>query len=239
MSEDLMRRGRVHASSGRPTPSNPVMPYLRQDRMPHIWCPGCGIGTTVNCFARALDRVRHRPATRWRSSRHRLHRPRRRLHEPRLVPHHPRPRDPLRHRPQARQPRAQGGRLLRRRRPLRHRRQPLHPRRAAQHGPDGHLRQQLHLRHDRRPGRPDHAARRRRRPPRRTATSRTRSTCPSSPTPAAPSTSPAGPSSTSASSPRRCARASSQEGLRLHRGHLAVPDALLRAATGSATASTS
>ena len=25
------------------------------DRMPHIWCPGCGIGTTVNCFARALD----------------------------------------------------------------------------------------------------------------------------------------------------------------------------------------
>jgi 2-oxoglutarate ferredoxin oxidoreductase subunit beta len=30
------------------------MPYLRQDRIPHIWCPGCGIGTTVNCFARAL-----------------------------------------------------------------------------------------------------------------------------------------------------------------------------------------
>jgi 2-oxoglutarate ferredoxin oxidoreductase subunit beta len=25
------------------------------DRMPHIWCPGCGIGTTVNCFARALE----------------------------------------------------------------------------------------------------------------------------------------------------------------------------------------
>jgi 2-oxoglutarate ferredoxin oxidoreductase subunit beta len=33
---------------------NPVLPYLRQDRLPHIWCPGCGIGTTVNCFARAL-----------------------------------------------------------------------------------------------------------------------------------------------------------------------------------------
>jgi 2-oxoglutarate ferredoxin oxidoreductase subunit beta len=33
---------------------NPVIPYLREDRMPHIWCPGCGIGTTVNCFARAL-----------------------------------------------------------------------------------------------------------------------------------------------------------------------------------------
>ncbi|MBI4603963.1 MAG: 2-oxoacid:ferredoxin oxidoreductase subunit beta [Planctomycetes bacterium] len=33
---------------------NPVWPYLRKDRIPHIWCPGCGIGTTVNCFARAL-----------------------------------------------------------------------------------------------------------------------------------------------------------------------------------------
>jgi 2-oxoglutarate ferredoxin oxidoreductase subunit beta len=33
---------------------NPVEPFLRSDRMPHIWCPGCGIGTTVNCFSRAL-----------------------------------------------------------------------------------------------------------------------------------------------------------------------------------------
>jgi 2-oxoglutarate ferredoxin oxidoreductase subunit beta len=24
------------------------------ERIPHIWCPGCGIGTTVNCFTRAL-----------------------------------------------------------------------------------------------------------------------------------------------------------------------------------------
>ena len=36
-------------------PINPVEPLLRTDRMPHIWCPGCGIGTTVNCFARALE----------------------------------------------------------------------------------------------------------------------------------------------------------------------------------------
>jgi len=36
------------------TPENPVDQYLRMDRMPHIWCSGCGIGTTVNCFARAL-----------------------------------------------------------------------------------------------------------------------------------------------------------------------------------------
>jgi len=34
---------------------NPVEKYLRTDRIPHIWCPGCGIGTTVNCFARAID----------------------------------------------------------------------------------------------------------------------------------------------------------------------------------------
>jgi 2-oxoglutarate ferredoxin oxidoreductase subunit beta len=37
-----------------PNTVNPVEPFLRSDRMPHIWCPGCGIGTTVNCFARAL-----------------------------------------------------------------------------------------------------------------------------------------------------------------------------------------
>jgi 2-oxoglutarate ferredoxin oxidoreductase subunit beta len=33
---------------------NPVEDFLRMDRIPHIWCPGCGIGTTVNCFTRAL-----------------------------------------------------------------------------------------------------------------------------------------------------------------------------------------
>lgn len=36
-------------------PTNPVENFLRMDRMPHIWCPACGIGTTVNCFARALE----------------------------------------------------------------------------------------------------------------------------------------------------------------------------------------
>ncbi|MBU0755079.1 MAG: 2-oxoacid:ferredoxin oxidoreductase subunit beta [Planctomycetes bacterium] len=35
--------------------TNPVEPFLRMDRMPHIWCPGCGIGTTVNCFTRAVE----------------------------------------------------------------------------------------------------------------------------------------------------------------------------------------
>ena len=30
---------------------NPVEDFLRMDRIPHIWCPGCGIGTSVNSFA--------------------------------------------------------------------------------------------------------------------------------------------------------------------------------------------
>ncbi|MCC7343188.1 MAG: 2-oxoacid:ferredoxin oxidoreductase subunit beta [Bryobacterales bacterium] len=37
-----------------PICENPAEQFLRSDRMPSIWCPGCGIGTTVNCFARAL-----------------------------------------------------------------------------------------------------------------------------------------------------------------------------------------
>jgi len=35
-------------------PANPVESVLRTDRIPTIWCPGCGIGTTVNSFAAAL-----------------------------------------------------------------------------------------------------------------------------------------------------------------------------------------
>jgi 2-oxoglutarate ferredoxin oxidoreductase subunit beta len=44
----------IREGSGPSFASNPVEEFLRSDRMPHIWCPGCGIGTTVNCFARAL-----------------------------------------------------------------------------------------------------------------------------------------------------------------------------------------
>jgi 2-oxoglutarate ferredoxin oxidoreductase subunit beta len=36
-------------------PTNTVEDFLRMERMPSIWCPGCGIGTTVNCFAHALE----------------------------------------------------------------------------------------------------------------------------------------------------------------------------------------
>ncbi len=34
--------------------AHPIAPYVRTDRMPHIWCPTCGIGTVVKCFATAL-----------------------------------------------------------------------------------------------------------------------------------------------------------------------------------------
>ncbi len=28
--------------------------YLREDRMPHIWCPGCGLGIVLHCFLSGL-----------------------------------------------------------------------------------------------------------------------------------------------------------------------------------------
>lgn len=34
---------------------NPRDYMLRQDRIPHIWCSGCGIGTTVGCFISAIE----------------------------------------------------------------------------------------------------------------------------------------------------------------------------------------
>ena len=34
--------------------THPLEWGLRADRLPHIWCPGCGIGTSVACFVEAL-----------------------------------------------------------------------------------------------------------------------------------------------------------------------------------------
>jgi len=31
--------------------------YLRKDRMPHIWCPGCGIGSVLSAFLTAVERA--------------------------------------------------------------------------------------------------------------------------------------------------------------------------------------
>jgi len=35
--------------------SHPMNTILRMDRMPHIWCPGCGLGTVISCFAAAVE----------------------------------------------------------------------------------------------------------------------------------------------------------------------------------------
>lgn len=36
--------------------THPVEEYLRMDRIPHIWCSGCGIGTVVTSFVDALKK---------------------------------------------------------------------------------------------------------------------------------------------------------------------------------------
>jgi 2-oxoglutarate ferredoxin oxidoreductase subunit beta len=41
-----------------PIPENPTEDWLRMDRIPHIWCPGCGIGTSVNCLTQALEQAK-------------------------------------------------------------------------------------------------------------------------------------------------------------------------------------
>ncbi|MCS7097265.1 MAG: thiamine pyrophosphate-dependent enzyme [Candidatus Methanomethylicia archaeon] len=33
---------------------HPIDHLLIRDRLPHIWCPGCGIGIVLNCYLRAL-----------------------------------------------------------------------------------------------------------------------------------------------------------------------------------------
>jgi len=37
--------------------NHPLNKYLREDRMPHIWCSGCGIGTAFNAFLTALEKL--------------------------------------------------------------------------------------------------------------------------------------------------------------------------------------
>ncbi len=40
-----------------PQELHPMDRWLRSERMPHIWCAGCGIGPTLYAWTRALDRV--------------------------------------------------------------------------------------------------------------------------------------------------------------------------------------
>ena len=36
--------------------THPFDSFLRTDRLPHMWCPGCGIGTVLNAFIQALTK---------------------------------------------------------------------------------------------------------------------------------------------------------------------------------------
>jgi len=36
--------------------SHPMEKFLRMERMPHIWCQGCGIGTAMNAFCHAVEK---------------------------------------------------------------------------------------------------------------------------------------------------------------------------------------
>ncbi len=36
---------------------HPLEPWLRVDRLPHIWCSTCGIGTAVTCFIEAIKKT--------------------------------------------------------------------------------------------------------------------------------------------------------------------------------------
>ncbi len=46
----------VEAQATKPATSfHPHEDWLRSDRLPHIWCPECGIGTTVSCLTTALE----------------------------------------------------------------------------------------------------------------------------------------------------------------------------------------
>ena len=34
--------------------AHPLDTYLRVERLPHIWCPGCGLGSILGCFIRGI-----------------------------------------------------------------------------------------------------------------------------------------------------------------------------------------
>ena len=53
----MENNGRVTAANHVEVASSqqhPLDRLLRQDRLPHIWCSGCGLGTALNCFLNAL-----------------------------------------------------------------------------------------------------------------------------------------------------------------------------------------
>lgn len=44
-----------------PGVQHPLEKWLRTDRLPHIWCSGCGIGTALSAFLYALEELEWEP----------------------------------------------------------------------------------------------------------------------------------------------------------------------------------
>ena len=40
---------------------HPALKYMRQDRLPHIFCSGCGNGIVINCFLKAIEELNIKP----------------------------------------------------------------------------------------------------------------------------------------------------------------------------------
>jgi 2-oxoglutarate ferredoxin oxidoreductase subunit beta len=52
-----LEKASLSPAAGQTSPEkHPMDDFMRMDRMPHIWCPTCGIGVSVNCFAKALEK---------------------------------------------------------------------------------------------------------------------------------------------------------------------------------------
>ena len=45
--------------------SNLVEKYYRMDKLPHIWCPGCTHGTSMNAVVRAIDKLGDKQEDGW------------------------------------------------------------------------------------------------------------------------------------------------------------------------------
>jgi len=48
----------MSVSANQMTEEHPMEKLLRMDRIPHIWCPTCGLGTTVTALATAIDQLK-------------------------------------------------------------------------------------------------------------------------------------------------------------------------------------
>src|SRR4030042_6325254 len=52
-----LQKASLSPAAGQTSPEqHPMDDFLRMDRVPHIWCSPCGIGVSVNCFAKALEK---------------------------------------------------------------------------------------------------------------------------------------------------------------------------------------